>query len=251
MANSLKNKYEYLNEASIDRKLICIICNKPLKDPRCFSCGHVFCRECVTQCIEKNHASCPSCQQSTSIDDFSEVDDLMRKQLDSLLVKCLQCGQITLPRRDIHDHIVKACSAIDTHSLSSNIICLKNEQQDQLQQSSAVLLFEPLRSILSELIIQNRDGKERMNQLEKQTQQQYQTLIEQSKKNEELRSEIVQLKEQIIANKTHISKLEADNQTQQTAILQFDQHHNLFEATVKSLTNQMKYKSSECVIIFS
>jgi DNA repair exonuclease SbcCD ATPase subunit len=151
---------------------------------------------------------------------------------------------------------------------------------------SAMLLFEPFRCLLSDLINQNRQLKEEINQLkeqnqrqlrknqeleaannerEKQTQLQHQTFVEQlknihqqydlcikqfnvqSKKNEQFQNGINQLNGKNFKHETDISQLHTDDQNHHTTIRKVRQR---LEINVKSLRTISKYLPGEYTMIF-
>jgi chromosome segregation ATPase len=172
----------------------------------------------------------------------------MTEKDDDLTVKYCEGD---LHGHTFHDSINIASSAVDRHSLVSDVIHHPNEQQGQ---SASASLFEPLRSILSEFIIQNRQLKEQIKQLEKQSQLQYQNLTEkfdvQTKKNEELQLEIDQLKEQCIEHRTRINQLETNDQSHNTKILEIDQRHSSLERNLKSVERRVAKLAGKCLVLF-
>src|SRR4051812_35796708 len=97
MANNVN--YEYINETSINSELICIICHAPFNDPLCTPCDHTFCRQCITEWINKGNIQCPICRrQLTSIESLTQATRVVRNMLDCLSVKCGFCGTLRLQR---------------------------------------------------------------------------------------------------------------------------------------------------------
>jgi hypothetical protein len=62
----------------------------------------------------------------------------------------------------------------------------QHEQQGQLHQFSTTFPFEQLKSVFTELITQNRQLKEQVNRLEKQSEQNYHTFINDLKETTEM-----------------------------------------------------------------
>ncbi|CAF3254473.1 unnamed protein product, partial [Rotaria sp. Silwood2] len=146
---------------NIDHESICNICNRPFNDPQCFPCEHMFCKTCIIQWFEKNNTLCPICGQTVSINDVTDVDPIVQKKIDNI-------------HRDINEERCK----VNTHNLLSNNKCSRDEQQDQsYQQSSSILVFEPLRSIFAEVFSKNQQLNEKTNQLEKKFHQEHETYI--------------------------------------------------------------------------
>jgi len=190
MGNNINNNNENRNETSVDYELVCTICSKPSNDPQSFPCGHTFCRQCITQKIEKNHVSCPTCQQPVTINNFPEINHAVCRNVKDLPMKHDKDKQTALRSPNIHNPVNGAFFAIDEHNLSSDITLDQNEQQNKY---SAARLFEPFKDLLIDLINQNKQFREEINQIKKQNQPQF---TEQPKKNEELQLELDQLKEQ-------------------------------------------------------
>jgi 6-pyruvoyl-tetrahydropterin synthase len=261
MTNDIKTNNRTLDENSIDCQVMCTICNKQSNDSRCLPCRHTFCGQCIKQWIDKNQASCSTCSQSTGINNLLEVDCAMIEKVDDLPLKHYE-GK--LHGHTFDDSINIASSELDRHSAS---------------------LFDPLRSILCEFIIQNRQFKEQIKQLEKQSQLQYQNLTEkfnvQTKKNEELQLEIAQLKKQSIEHKhrlnrletndenhttklleidqlkkqsaehkTRLDQLETNDQNHNTKLLEIDQRHSSLERNLKSVERRVVKLAGECLILF-
>jgi chromosome segregation ATPase len=229
-----------LDETSIDYQVMCSICNKPSIDSRCLPCGHSFCGQCIERWIEENHTSCPICSQAVPMRNLLEVDRVVREKVNDLPVKPYENEQTTLHNHSTNDDRNIVSSAIDEHSLFSDMTRQRNEQEGQ---SSTALHFEPLRAILSELILQNKQLKEQIKQFEKQNQNL-------TKKNEELHIEIAQLKKQSIEHKTRLNQLETNDQNYNTKILEIDQRHNLLERNIKSVKHRVTNLTSECLILF-
>ena len=61
---------------------------------------------------------------------------------------------------------------------------------------------------------------------------------DQAEKTQQFQAEF---KEQIIEHKNQISKLQTDSQNQNTAILNIDQHQNLFQTNIRYSMGKMKY----------
>src|SRR5690349_9328478 len=100
-------QYKYIDEESIGPALLCIICKRPFEDPRCTSCNHIFCRECIIGRMEMNTTSCPACHKLVSADDLSQISDTLNNMLGTLRIKCILCGQMELLRGNFNDHLNK------------------------------------------------------------------------------------------------------------------------------------------------
>src|ERR1700722_15235012 len=103
------SQYKYMDEESIGPGLLCIICKRPFKDPRCTRCNHIFCRECITRWIRTKSALCPACRKFVSADSLSHISHTLNNMLDRLRVQCTLCGRTGLQRGNFDDHINNAC----------------------------------------------------------------------------------------------------------------------------------------------
>jgi hypothetical protein len=65
-------------EIKTERFFICPIHLEPLEDPVQGPCGHIFCRNCINTCLEKNRL-CPICQ--TNMDKHELYPSLIVKQI--------------------------------------------------------------------------------------------------------------------------------------------------------------------------
>ena len=93
----------------------------------------------------------------------------------------------------------------------------------------------------------NEELQLELNQLKEQSQLQ---LTEQSRKNEELQLDINQLNEKSAEHRTHINRLQTNNQNQNAKILETNQRHNILEINVKSIRDYMRYLPGEYIMIF-
>ncbi|CAF4279856.1 unnamed protein product [Rotaria socialis] len=169
------NKYEYLNETSIDELLICHICRSPLVDPISSPCQHTACCQCIKRWL-KNTSSCPVCRKSLVENDLKPVTErILLQMLNRLKVKCTECGQTDLERGNFNDHIEKACTNSTVECPSAAIKCPWRGQRDQLNDHLATCVFEPIRPMFSELINENQQLKEQVQQLQMNNQRQQDT----------------------------------------------------------------------------
>jgi hypothetical protein len=175
--------YEYINETSIEPELICSICDAPFDDPLCTPCDHTFCRKCITRSINTGTVGCPICrQQLVSINNLAQANRTVRNILDRLPVKCIFCGKTGLQRGNFGEHMSKECSKMPVPCTSADIKCPWKGPRDQLNNHALTCVFQPFRSILTELIAENRQLKEQMKQQEAQMKQQETRIKEQETK---------------------------------------------------------------------
>jgi hypothetical protein len=156
MSNN-KCEYEYLDETSINPELLCTICNKPFVNPVSTPCDHTFCCGCIQRWIEKNNQSCPTCRrQIQSIDQCTQVSRPLRNILDRLQIKCLICNQTGLQRDHFNDHMNKVCPKMNVSCPAVDIKCPWTGLREELEKHLTTCKFEPLRSLLNQLLTENR-----------------------------------------------------------------------------------------------
>ncbi len=184
--------YEYMNETSIDPELICNICQEPFNDPCCAPCGEIYCRKCISCWIEAQNGSCPHCRQTMSIKSLNKVPRSLQNMLDRLQVKCIACRQTDLKRSDFDDHFHSVCPKTVVSCPSANSKCSWRGQRDQIHLHLIDCRFLPMKSIITQLIAENQQLKDKVNQLTMQT-------TEQQNENQQLREQIAQLRTQVTA----------------------------------------------------
>lgn len=154
--NNNNHKYEYMDDASVDSELICSICNKPFIDPVSTSCDHTFCQDCIKRWIEKGKKTCPTCRHKIpTTDQFTQVSRPLRNILDRLQIKCSTCGQTGLQRDNFNDHINKIRPKVHIPCTAADIKCPWSGLREELQQHLTTCKFEPLRTLLSQLLTDN------------------------------------------------------------------------------------------------
>ncbi|CAF2083614.1 unnamed protein product [Rotaria magnacalcarata] len=154
-------QYEYMNEASIDSELICIICNKTLEDPQCTPCDHIFCKSCITEWIQRNNMSCPTCRRLLRIHELIQASRTVRNILGKIHVKCMTCGKIDLERSDFEQHVAIACPAA---CLAADIMCPWTGTRGQLDNHLTNCSYQNLRPILVSLMAERQQLKEQVSQ---------------------------------------------------------------------------------------
>ncbi|CAF1544639.1 unnamed protein product, partial [Rotaria magnacalcarata] len=150
-----------MNEASIDSELICIICNKTLEDPQCTPCDHIFCKSCITEWIQRNNMSCPTCRRLLRIHELIQASRTVRNILGKIHVKCMTCGKIDLERSDFEQHVAIACPAA---CLAADIMCPWTGTRGQLDNHLTNCSYQNLRPILVSLMAERQQLKEQVSQ---------------------------------------------------------------------------------------
>jgi hypothetical protein len=199
------DQYEYSDEKSIDPELICIICNKPLSDPSCTPCDHIFCQQCITKWLETDDPTCATCREPVVITDLKPASRIVRNMLDHLRIICLVCGQTDLERGNFQDHIVSSCSEAQIPCSSADIQCPWTGKRNELEAHLTTCVFHPLRSIFAPIVAENK-----------------------------------QLKEEITKYTSQNIELEAENQRQKTEIEQFTQQCSEYQIQIKELTEKVE-----------
>ena len=83
----------------VSTNIICSICTDVLQDPVNPSCGHTFCRTCLTQSITKGNNGCPKCRLALTLNSFSPspvIDQIIKNQkVRCIYPKCEWVGSFT------------------------------------------------------------------------------------------------------------------------------------------------------------
>jgi len=109
--------------------LICPICQQPFLQPMTTICGHTFCKECITECLnvgptlEPNFrkGSCPLDRTPIDATDLNELFPtplLIANMVDELVVRCLnnERGCTWKGRRwEIENHVKHLCGYTGVH----------------------------------------------------------------------------------------------------------------------------------------
>jgi hypothetical protein len=170
------DNYEYVNEAAIDSALICTICQEPLKDPRITACGHVFCRDCITEWIRGGNQSCPTCREPVA--DLMHVNRPLENILGNLEVKCTMCGQMRLKRSDFANHMNNVCPKAAVICLAADIMCRWVGHREELNDHINQCEFQRVRPTLDQLIMENEYLKEQLTQTNTQNDELFNSRIE-------------------------------------------------------------------------
>lgn len=149
---SSRHPYVYMDEASISALLICSVCEKPFIDPVTAGDKRRGCRTCFT----------------ANEGPFADISEwIVMEMLNSLLVQCIQCGEINIRRDALEKHDQTACRRALVRCDACDIKCTWKGTREQREQHLAECIFEPLRPALSNIIIENKELRERIEQLER------------------------------------------------------------------------------------
>ncbi|CAF1268391.1 unnamed protein product [Adineta steineri] len=152
-SKSTKNTYEYMDETKIDDELKCAICTQPFQKPVSLICKHTFCRQCIKTWLNKVH-SCPSCRQSSIIDEDENLlpinTHIINNQLNRLLVRCNQCNESNIERGNFRDHESK-CPKKIVSCRSVDIKCSWKGPRDKQNLHEKKCPFQQMRPIIDVL----------------------------------------------------------------------------------------------------
>ncbi len=84
MAN--KNRFDYINEDSINHSLTCSVCDEPFVRPVSTNCTkwHKFCQQCIEEWLYHN-PSCSTCRQNLNVEDLVSItEDIVVDMFDEL-----------------------------------------------------------------------------------------------------------------------------------------------------------------------
>lgn len=158
--------FEYVNERNIDSVLTCTICTEPINNPTVTSCGHRFCRGCITSWTQRGNGTCPICRRN--ITRLVPASPTLRNRLDSLEVKCRRCGQNRLKRRDFDNHIRNVCSMVETSCLASDFMCQWRGPRGQLNNHLAQCNFQRMKPTLNTLRLENAQLKAQNDEMQEE-----------------------------------------------------------------------------------
>ncbi|CAF3295251.1 unnamed protein product [Rotaria socialis] len=228
MLNSLQ--YEYVNEESIDNEFICTICQKPLDDPRCTPCDHIFCGNCITEWIQRKIHTCPTCRQPLRHQELTQANRIVRSIVGKFRVKCMACVKIDLERSDFERHMSTACPIV---CLETDITCPWTGMREAFNNHVTNCSYQNLRKIFASLLAERQQLKEKASK-EKVDIEKFKDEIQQLKN---------ELKQNQIRNQNSNRNLEELEKRQKC---QIDEHRNKllkFEEQTRKLESQFdRYK---------
>ncbi|XP_020802976.1 TNF receptor-associated factor 6 [Drosophila serrata] len=96
------------DEELLDSRYECAICIDWLNEPVLTSCGHRFCRSCLTAWLQKNNQCCPLDNKCLSAEHDIFPDNYTRREIEQLKHKCpnspLGCSVVASPI-ELHRHL--------------------------------------------------------------------------------------------------------------------------------------------------
>jgi len=261
--------FEYMDKASIDKDLNCEYCTNPLVEPVSTPCKHTFCRACIENKIKKTGGACakPKCKnKSIPLEDLTPVTErIVLNMLDRLLVKCTSCGTSNIQRGAFEKHATKICPKATVACTAVDIKCPWIGPSDQLKQHMISCAYEQIRPILVEIIQDNRQLKEKIQQMSEQCLKNHQLHIKELQETnqrlntsvgelgeilyqektqlKELQIEVQQLKELIMQDKSQITDLKTETQRENAEIIRVDERCNKHEIQINHLTDKINAKA--------
>ena len=153
------DKYDYIDEGSINERLTCAICSNPFIQPmktKCKPTEHTFCHNCIKDWLQRQ-LSCPTCRRTLRTEHLTTVSErILIDMLDDLLVKCPFCQRKGLARGALEEHINKQCSNRQINCSSVDISCSWSGSPEQLQQHLQTCPYTALRAMITRMITDNR-----------------------------------------------------------------------------------------------
>ena len=87
-----KDQIHFLEKEKLEKYLSCPICQEIFDDPFRITCGHTFCKKCITQWEKKSHNyKCPLCRDYYE-PTYSGKDLLAQNMINDAYVTCLYKG---------------------------------------------------------------------------------------------------------------------------------------------------------------
>ncbi|UJR34766.1 hypothetical protein I4U23_027545 [Adineta vaga] len=159
-----KSDFKYLDGASVDEELKCLICYEPFDSPVCNDqCGHTFCFDCVNEWL-KNSSSCPTCRRRVTKRSFHPVTTrAVLNQLLRLRVKCTLCEQTDIDNRKQH---LEICPKQMVKCISADLHCQWEGYREGLNQHLEKCRLSEMRPVIDHLKKEIRTIEE--NQSEQQ-----------------------------------------------------------------------------------
>ncbi|XP_067247273.1 tripartite motif-containing protein 16-like [Chanodichthys erythropterus] len=119
-------------------EFLCPVCQDILKDPVTTSCGHSYCKSCITDCWDqedqKRVYSCPLCKQT-----FSPKPALAKNTMLAEVVKKLKINLHADCYAGAGDVQCDVCTGRKHKAVKSCLVCLESYCQNHLEQHESLL----------------------------------------------------------------------------------------------------------------
>lgn len=165
----LSTRYAYVDEANINKRLKCTVCDRPFIDPVSIACRHTFCRQCILKRVAED-PSCPQCKQPSSADHFVETPLFLTEMLDELPVSCLECQETGIKRGEFQYHLDEVCPETVVRCSASDVRCPWTGRAHQLKLHVDSCHYEHLRPVLKKMLAENLNEKKKNMKQEMQLQ---------------------------------------------------------------------------------
>ncbi|CAF0748052.1 unnamed protein product [Rotaria sp. Silwood1] len=243
--------YEYMDKASIDKDLYCDYCNNPLVDPVSTPCKHTFCRICIENKLNKIGGPCakPKCKnRSMTLNDLTSVTErIVLNMLDRLLVKCMICGTINIPRGSFEKHLTNFCPKVTVSCTAFDLKCSWIGSNEQLKQHITVCTYEQMRPILMEIIQNNHQLKEQLQQMSEQCSKNHLSYIKELQEtNQRLNTKIEQLNETVYQEKAQLKDSQIEFQQLKELILQDKTQINELQTEIQCGKEEITRVNERC-----
>jgi hypothetical protein len=157
----------------------------------------------IKQWIEQDNKSCPTCGKPVSLNDLKKPSKAIRKNLNQPNVKCAQCGDMEIKRRDFDNHIVRRCPKTTVICPAASVKCLWKGYRNELDVHLATCPYNMLQPTLENFMLQNE-----------------------------------QLAKQVIQYKSRIKKLESEALEMNKNIMGLEELCKDYKDQIEQLTNQ-------------
>ena len=109
---------------------------------------------------QNSPSSCPTCRQTSSINDLAPTNRIVRNMLDRLLVKCPRCAQMSVRRDQFARHRRRTCPKISICCVAAEMRCAWTGTMAQLESPLSSCAFHPFENALEEMTSENCQLKE-------------------------------------------------------------------------------------------
>lgn len=159
-----QQEYEYIDEKLINPELICLVCQKPLENPKSLPCNHVFCASCVTHDSSTNNFTCALCKIPLPKTALEDVNRPLLNMLQRLRIRCTRCGEIGLERGNFDEHMIAACSKINVACSSVDIDCPWTGPREELNNHLITCAYTMIRPKMTEHMAVNQQLRDKLNE---------------------------------------------------------------------------------------
>ena len=151
-----RRRYKYVDKAAVNQLLLCSVCQDPFVDPVTDRTQRRGCRSCFT----------------VNDGPFTDITEwIVIQMINGLLVECTQCGETNIRREVLEKHEQTACKRAMVSCTAVDIKCPWKGARIERDRHLAECIFEPLRPALAEIITENKQLREKIEQLERQMQE--------------------------------------------------------------------------------